>query len=288
MKRLIVTGASGDLGRPLSRLAAGQWETIGAYVTRPQVGGGLPVPLDVRNKEAVETLFHRWRPDVVIHTAISDRSPDMGRAIPLGARHVAEAAKAIGAHLVMLSTDMVFDGTNPPYDEADPPTPWSHYGEVKVLAERLTLEICPSALVVRTSLIYELDSRNRQVSWMLDAIAEGHPVTLFEDEIRQPVWGPDLAGALLGLATLDVSGILHVAGGLPMNRWDYGCALLRVLGYEPEKVAVPVRAAEVAPNRPRNCTMRLDRARALLGRPLLTVSEALRPSHLDHDQPVVG
>jgi dTDP-4-dehydrorhamnose reductase len=288
MLRLIVTGASGDLGRPLSMLAASRWETIGTYVTRPQIGGGQAVPLDVCDRASVDALFFEWRPDVVIHTAISEHSPDMRRAIPLAARNVASAAKSIGSRLISLSTDMIFDGRNPPYGEADHPGPLSDYGKAKALAERLTLETYPAALIVRTSLIYELDSRNRQVSWMLKAIAEGQPVTLFEDEIRQPIWGPNLAEALLELASLDVSGILHVAGGSPMSRWDYGSALLAALGYDPGEVAIPIRAAEVAPNRPLNCTMCLDRARAVLRTRLLTVPEALRPSYLNHHQPMVG
>lgn len=286
--RLIVTGASGDLGRPLSRLAAERWETLGTYVSRPEIGGGGAVSLNVCDKIEVDALFRKYRPDVVIHTAISERSPDMRTAIPLGLRNIAQAATSVGARLIALSTDMVFDGKDPPYDEYDLPSPLGDYGKVKVQAERLALQICPRALIVRTSLIYEIDPRNRQVSWMIQAIADDHPVTLFSDEIRQPVWGPNLAEALLELAILDVSGILHVAGGAPMNRWSYGCALLIALGHDPAKVAIPVLAAEVAPNRPRNCTMRLDRAHSLLSTPLLTVSEALWPAHLNHDQSVVG
>ena len=289
MARIIIIGASGDLGRPLSKLAAEQgWETVGTYLSHPEIGGGQPMPLDICDEAAIKTLFRRFFPDVVIHSAVSERSPDMGRVIPRGAHIVAEAARSVGARLISLSTDMIFDGRNPPYDEDSSPAPLGDYGEAKVQAEHLTLMAYPAALIVRTSLIYELDPRNRQVSWMLDAIAEGRPVTLFEDEVRQPIWGPNLAEALLELAMLDVRGILNVAGASPISRLDYGSALLAALGYAPKRVAVSVRAAEVAPNRPRNCTMRLDRVCALLSTPLLSVPAVLRPPNLDHDQPVIG
>jgi hypothetical protein len=66
-----------------------------------------------------------------------------------------------------------------------------------------------------------------------------------------------------------------VAGPVPLDRWRYGSALLRALGYDPAQVAVPVRAAEVAPGRPPNCTLKLDRAREALATPLLDMSSAL-------------
>lgn len=275
MKRLLITGGSGDLGFPLSRLAVFEWETLNTYFSNDQVGGGEAVQIDLRDQEATIRLVKAFRPEVIIHTATSDRSDDMVRANRLAAQHIAEAAQAIHSRLIALSTDMVFDGTQPPYPETASPEPLSPYGKVKAENEKYLLKAHGNCLIVRTSLIYDFTPGNRQLSWMIEKIEAGEKVGLFVDEIRQPVWAINLSEALLELAESDSTGILHVAGGRPMNRWEYGRALLGALGYDADRVTVPVEAEKVAPQRPRNCTMRLDRARSLLQTRLLTVEEAL-------------
>ncbi|MCZ7547517.1 MAG: sugar nucleotide-binding protein [Anaerolineae bacterium] len=128
--------------------------------------------------------------------------------------------------------------------------------------------------IVRTSLIYDFTPANRQVGWMAVRIAQGAPVTLFTDEVRQPVWAHNLAGALLELAALTYTGVLHIAGPEPLTRWDYGRALLDAMGLLETARVEPVRAAEVAPDRPRDLTLDLTRARQALQTPLLTIAAA--------------
>jgi dTDP-4-dehydrorhamnose reductase len=276
MRRILITGASGDLGRPLSALAKQGWDVTSTYFTRRQVGGGTPVQIDLRDRAAVLDLIRRVRPDVIIHTAGSERSTDMVTTIAAAAWNVLEAAVISGSRLIALSTDMVYDGTQAPYAEDDPPTPLSTYGKVKAQMEQMFLRGGVDCLVVRTSLIYDLDPANRQIAWMHETIKQGKPVTLFTDEVRQPIWAWNLAKALLELATAPAVGLLNVAGPVPLTRWEYGCALLRATGYSPLEVAVPVQAAVVAPGRPRNCTLRLEQAEKTLKTRLLPLDEVLQ------------
>lgn len=276
MRRVLITGASGDLGRPLSALASQDWDVTATYYSRRQVGGGTPVGIDLRNRAAVLDLIRSVRPDVIIHAAGSERSTDMVTTIAAAARNILQAAVISGSRLIALSTDMVYDGTQAPYAEDDPPTPASTYGMVKAQTEQMFLHSGVDCLVVRTSLIYDLDPANRQVAWMHETIKQGKPVTLFTDEVRQPIWAWNLAEALLELATAATVGLLNVAGPVPLTRWEFGCALLRATGYNPVEVAVPVQAVVVAPGRPRNCTLRLERARTTLRTRLLPLDEVLR------------
>jgi dTDP-4-dehydrorhamnose reductase len=89
----------------------------------------------------------------------------------------------------------------------------------------------PAALIVRTSLIYDFDPANAQPAWMIRAIERGDPVTLYTDQYRCPTWVHTLADALLELAEMDNSGLLHVAGPDLISRYDLGVALLDALGY---------------------------------------------------------
>ena len=105
---------------------------------------------DVRDAAAVESLVERHRPDAIVHTAYvqSDRSVTAD-----GAAHVAGAAARHGARMVLVSSDVVFGGSDRPYDETAPTDPVSPYGEAKVAAERAVLDTCADAVVARTSLI---------------------------------------------------------------------------------------------------------------------------------------
>src|SRR5579872_6720021 len=162
--RVLVTGAGGQLGRDVVDVLGGTTPLGG--LDRGSSGGAGSVSievvaadrarLDVINRDAVGSVMEAVRPDIVIHTAAwtavdaCEGDPDRAFAVnALGTRHVAEAARLAGAHLVYVSTDYVFDGTSPrPYREWDEPRPVSVYGRSKLAGER---ELGPDATVVRTS-----------------------------------------------------------------------------------------------------------------------------------------
>jgi dTDP-4-dehydrorhamnose reductase len=234
--RLLVTGATGFLGRELLRLAPAAW------VER----------FEIRDTAAVRTAFEQARPDVVIHTAYKQDGPDAWSITVTGAENVAMDAARMGARLIHLSTDVVFDGRKgSPYVEEDEPRPVTEYGRAKAESERRVLEAHPQALVVRTSLLVGGPGHEPSKH---ELAALGPALTFYEDEIRCPIQVGDLASALLELVELDVSGLLHVSGADALSRADLA-----------ELVAGrPVRRAPAPPDRPRDCRLECSRARALL------------------------
>jgi dTDP-4-dehydrorhamnose reductase len=206
----------------------------------------------VRDAGAVRSVLARLRPDAVIHTAYRQDGPGAREITVAGAENVARAARAVGARLVHLSTDVVFDGRKgAPYVEDDPPSPVTRYGRDKAEAEELVLAAHPDALVVRTSLIYggpgETASKHE--------LAVRDPgATFYEDEIRCPVQVGDLAAALLELAAGDLAGPLHVAGPDALSRAEL--AELVTGG--------PVDRGPAPPDRPLDCSLDSSRARSLL------------------------
>lgn len=120
MTRYFITGVSGNLGRPLSKLAAAMAETIGTYYRNPAVGGGDAVGIDLRDSTAVMSRVRDRRPSVIIHAAGSERSDDMANTNKTGAVNICRAAQQIGVRLIALSSDIVFDGSAPPYSEEFP------------------------------------------------------------------------------------------------------------------------------------------------------------------------
>ncbi|GAB4468515.1 MAG: SDR family oxidoreductase [Anaerolineae bacterium] len=272
---MLITGASGVVGFRLAELASQRNDTTATYYHNRVVGGGEAVQLDLRDRDAVLRLVVDRQPDVIIHAAASDRTRPMAETNRLAARHILEAAQQIGCRVITFSSDMVFDGTRPPYDEYTPPAPISEYGQVKAEIEQL-FTTGKNALVIRTSLIYDFRPGSYQLAWMLDHIRAGKQVPLFVDEIRMPMWALNLAEAVLELADTSVTGILNVAGPQSISRWELGARLLEAAGYSAEKHARPVSIHDGGVRRPANLTLRLDRAcAALKTTPLLSLDEAL-------------
>lgn len=269
---ILITGGSSYLGRHLVPLAAQRHAVCATSFSRPpdDLPGG--VRLDLRDAAAVMQLGDDWRPDVIIHLAGSNRTPDMEAVIVQGAAHVARLAERVQARLIHLSTDVLFDGTAAPYDETAEPTPIHAYGRAKAMAERL-IATWPNHVIVRTSLIYGLRSPDAGVEWMQRALAAGETITLFTDHWRNPVYADHLAQACLELAELDDTGVLNVAGEQALTRADFAGKLLTYWGVP---LTGRVRCAPDESGRfPRDCRLALERARRLLRTPLWGVDEVL-------------
>ncbi len=278
-KRLLITGASGYLGRRLSYLAARDHQTFAGYGSRRErVAAGMPVELDLlRPGTAAETLL-RLQPDVVIHAAaINPGGPeDLMPAVNVeGTRQLAAAAAEIGAHWVQVSTDVVHDGLGAPYGDAAEPAPASLYGRTKAAGESAVLEVLPAAAVVRTSLIYGLHEIDHGTRSFAERLRRGQTLRLFSDVLRQPIWVETLARALLELARNRWSGFLNVAGSQVLSREQFGRRMLDWWRVDDRQRVASANAEEVAPRVPRDLRLRLDRARRTLEEPLLGVDEVL-------------
>jgi dTDP-4-dehydrorhamnose reductase len=276
MKRLLITGASGYLGQRLTR-AAGEWDVAATYFSRPvRMGRGQAFALDLREEAAVLAAFERVRPDAVLHTACSNRDADHIAAILPAARNVVAAARSVGARLVHVSTDLVFDGEHAPYHDDSLPAPINDYGRAKAGAEAIVAEVFPEAAIVRPSLIWGLDPVDRQTRWLVDGARSGPPVTLFTDEVRCPVFVDDLAAALLELAGRpEIVGVLNTGGPQALNRWDFGQRLLAALGIAGRGNVRPGTVGDSGLARARNLTLAPGRAARELRSRLRGVDEVL-------------
>jgi dTDP-4-dehydrorhamnose reductase len=299
---VLVTGGSGYLGRRVVEVARIGWDVIATYFTHRgddlEDGGERGViwrRLDVRDGAAVEALVGEVRPAVIVHTAAANPgvADDFEQVNADGTGHVARAAAVHGARLVHMSTDVLFDGEKGNYVEADPPTPITPYGRSKALAEAEVRASGARAVIVRTSLIYDWRQRadklhpadrlhpadklhpsDRHTRWIVEGLRAGQPVRLFTDELRCPIWVESLAAAVVELAGMDYTGVLHVAGAQVLSRYEFGVRLLRFHGFDPSPI-IPVRSQESGMRRPLDCTLDCSRARALLRTPLPGVDEVL-------------
>jgi dTDP-4-dehydrorhamnose reductase len=237
---LLVTGGAGYLGAELRRQASDALATW--HRTRIENG----IQLDIRDEEATMRCFLKYGPDVVIHTAyvMGDAETNVH-----GAYNVALAAHRVGARLIHVSTDLVFDGEHgAPYTEDDEPRPVMEYGQQKLEAEQLVARVHPGAAIVRTSLLYGPPDGPQE------ALSQRDDVEFHSDEIRSPIRVRALAAALLELANRDFAGILHIAGPEALSRSEFAERLR----------GAPVHNRPTPPGRARNVALDSSRAHRLL------------------------
>lgn len=277
MTRLLITGGSSYLGQHLVPLARRQLGTSGAlvytYFSSDPLREADGQQLDLRDERAVYALVDRFCPDVIMHTAGSNRPAEtMDEVIRRGAEYVTAAAIRHGARLIHLSTDVVFDGRHAPYREEDVPQPLHAYGRAKAAAEAIVSQH-QRTVIVRTSLIYGLEKMDRGTGWVVHALQAGEPVTLFSDQTRNPILVGSLCCACLELAGCTYTGILHIAGADRISRAAFMLRLLAWWGIAPGPNLTIGRSD--GDSWPRDTTLDISKARALLHTPLPGVSETL-------------
>ena len=258
---ILITGASGYVGQATFQEAVrAGYPVVGAYHRQqPALAGGAWMPLDLRDAAGVARLITDLRPAAIIHAGAAWGTPDEAQAtIVDGTRAVVSAASRVGARLIHLSTDVLFDGEHAPYRESDPPAPITFYGAAKAAAEGIVAAY-PSHVIVRTSLVTCFDPPDRSTAMVLRALLEpsgeetserengrlgeralklplaptpplspARPVTLFTDEYRSPVRTEDLAAALVELIDHDYRACCTWRGRSVSAATSWGCASRRI------------------------------------------------------------
>lgn len=292
--RVLVTGGNGQLGRDVRDVLAGDVPVGGVPADR-LAGSILPAvapgsyevlatdidTLDLVDREAVLDAVAGFRPDVILHggayTAVDACESDADTAFAvnaLGTRSMAEAAVAVGAHLVYVSTDYVFDGTSGrPYVEWDATGPRSVYGRSKLGGEQEVRTVAGAAgTIVRTAWVSGAHGANmvKTVLRLADADPSG-TLRFVDDQIGCPTFTADLARAVVRLGTDRRPGTFHVTNQGETSWFGFARAVLAAAGHDPERVQ-PIATADLDPPRPapRPANSRLDGAALrLAGLPLL-------------------
>jgi dTDP-4-dehydrorhamnose reductase len=271
MQKLLVTGASGFLGWNLCQVACAEWEVHGIYDRHP-----ISIPevhlhqIDLTKIELVTAEIERIAPDAIIHTAAAS-NPNFCQAHPVRSYQINVATTQLLAEIcaranipfVFTSTDLVFDGTQPPYLETDPVSPINIYGEQKVAAERAILAAYPQAIICRMPLMFGIapPTATSFIQPWIAALQSDRSLQLFVDEFRTPVSAVTAAHGLL-MALQHASGIIHLGGKERISRYEFGCLLAQVFNFD-LALLLPISQRDLQMTAPRAADVSLDSSKAI-------------------------
>lgn len=224
--RILITGAKGQLGRALMRRLA----------THNLLGVDLP-EVDLTDLPAARSILAAFRPELVIHAAAytdvdgAARNPDLAyRVNALGTRNVAVATQAVGAAMLAISTNEVFDGTkSEPYLEFDAVNPINPYARSKLAAEQFIRELTTRFYIVRTSWLYGLGGNNFVKKILTRADSDGR-LRVVTDEVSSPTYTEDLVTAIEQVMITGAYGTYHFTNEGACSRFEFAQEILQQTG----------------------------------------------------------
>ena len=268
--KALVTGAQGQLGRELLPRLAG----------RGPVEAFTHAELDVSDGAAVTAALRSSRPDVVVNASAynkvdaAEADPSVAFAVNAsGVLHLARAAAEVGALLVHVSTDYVFDGSaSRPYVETDVAQPVNVYGISKRAGEMMVEAVGAPSLVVRTSGVFGPGGSRSKGGSFVDRILEkartGAPLRVVGDQLFSPTYAPDLAAAVAFLIDGGARGLVHVTNEGACSWHDLAAAAVDISGVRAAVERINAAELGAAARRPAYSVLSTARYESLGGPPL--------------------
>lgn len=276
MKKILVTGANGQLGQCLQKISS-QFEEFEFIFTDSET-------LDITNKEEVNDFFWQNAPDFCInaaaYTAVDLAETDVEKAFLVnadGTENLAEACAENNAQFIHVSTDYVFDGENNlAYTEEDFTNPLGVYGASKLAGDELALEVNPCSVILRTSWVYSEFGKNF-VKTMLNLFATKDELNIVADQFGQPTNANDLAEAIMKIIKSEkiTPGIFNFSNLGRISWFDFAEKIAELSEAKIKLNAIETSQYPTPAKRPKNSVLDLDKISKTYAVPLKPWEESL-------------
>ena len=285
MAKFLITGANGQVGYCLTQQLQGKHEILA--VDRDE--------LDITDERSVQKTIENFRPDVIInaaaHTAVdrAETEVELSEAINVkGPKYLAEAAKSVGAAILHISTDYVFDGQGEgKYKETDITAPQGVYGRTKLEGEQAVAQANDKFIVFRTAWVFG-EHGNNFVKTMLRLAKTRDTLGVVADQIGGPTYAGDIAAALIDISERIIDdqnveyGIYHFTGEPYISWCDFAKAIFteavsqNILEKAPHVNAITTADYPTPAKRPANSCLDLTKIQRVFGIQPSNWKEALK------------
>ena len=230
-QKFLILGGNGLIGKNLARILSERGADF-ALTSRNPEGLQNALQCDILSRDDLESVFAKTRPDIVINATnlaggvdFCEHNPDKAEAFHLTANiNIGQLCKQHGSKMVMISTDYVFDGENPPYAEEDATNPLNNYGKFKLKAEQWMQENLEDSLVARTTNVYGWDPESPTPNFLIGVYRrwqDGEETVVPSFLLGNPTHAYNLSEAILSLVDLNQKGLFHVVGSSLANRLEW-------------------------------------------------------------------
>ncbi len=292
-KTILILGASGLTGYKAMQIARQKFQTFGTYNLRRSSDQTL-MKLDISKPELLKNTINEIKPDVVLNT-IALHNVDYCEVHPEEAYQVnsraieilAESCNHIGARLIHISTDFVFDGYKGNYSESNRPNPLNIYGKSKLEGE-LHASKCSSFAIIRPSVVYgwtplEIQESNSSSGkpinfalWALKKLHNNESIQIVNDQYTSPTLADTLAAVAIRLASKVKNDLYHVSGTNVISRYDFTVKIANMMGYSSDSVKpIESKLFHQVARRPKDSSLDSAKVQADLNYRLLNVDESL-------------
>jgi dTDP-4-dehydrorhamnose reductase len=270
--RVALIGSNGQLGSDIARL----WPESPLFARGDELVALTHADLEVSDRNQVRSVLGGIGPGVVINTAAYHRVDDCETQVmeafrinALAVKNLAEACCDLGATLMHLSTDYVFDGRrSTPYRETDLPNPISAYGASKAAGEFILRYSLPdNHILIRSSGLYGVAGASGKggnfVETMLRLARQGQPIRVVQDQVSAPTYTQDLAETLFRLVAAGGRGTFHITNAGQCSWYEFAAEIFSLMKLQPD--FAPTTSAEfgAAAQRPAYSVLANDRLRDL-------------------------
>lgn len=286
--RILITGSNGMLGQRAVQFYSSKdnIELLATSVEEKSVVDSVEyISSDIKDRDSIKKVIHDYCPDFIVHTAaftnvdLSEKlREDAWKINVKGVEYIAEAARAIDAHIIHISTDYIFDGKNGPYDENAIPDPVGYYGRTKLASEN-TLRISGTFFtILRTNVLYGIapNSRPDFVRWIINSLRNNETVRIVKDQINNPTFIDDLIQGINKIIEFRKTGVYNIGGKEFLSRYDFTNRIADYFNLS-KKLITPITTEELKQpaRRPLKSGLLILKAETELGYKPHTINESL-------------
>ena len=286
--RILVTGSNGMLGQRAVEfyLSKENVDLLATSVEEKSVIESVDyVSSDIKNRDEIKKVIYDYCPDFVVHTAAftnvdqSEKMREEAWKINVkGVEYIAEAARAIDAHIIHISTDYIFNGKDGPYSENAKPNPVGYYGRTKLASENALRISGTFFTILRTNVLYGIahNSRPDFVRWVVSSLKKKENIRIVKDQINNPTFIDDLVQGINKIIEFKKTGIYNIGGKEFLSRYDFTLRIADFFNLD-KKLITPITTEELnqPARRPLKSGLITLKAETELGYNPHTVSESL-------------
>ena len=249
--RVLITGASGLLGKRIFDIISKNHQTVGTYNKN---SNGMLHYLDIVDRNSVELFFRKFQPEIVIHCAAMvnpdycEENQELSKMINIdGTRNIVDQCKIHSTKMIFLSSDFVFEGNNGPYFEDSELHSNNYYGVTKIEGEKIVRENLEDYLIIRPALMYGNDE-NTKLSFVTDIfnkLLNNEKIFVDNKIMKYPTLTDDVVEVINELIDLELSGTYHVCGEEGVTKYAWAKRVAKFYGFSEENIFEKESSTEI-------------------------------------------